>query len=139
LTLSYIIGYPSPCILSVTLTPALNMKKLTLLLTCSSILLLATGTFGCDTQSSDNKSAENHAVVDSGTYTGTISEVNAEEDEIYVKSDGNTLELYFIDNTKLTKNGESADFSALKKGQKVEVEVKKVGKRLDPLSVKILE
>jgi cold shock CspA family protein len=39
----------------------------------------------------------------------------------------------------LTKGGESADFSALEKGQKVEVEVEKVGKRLDPISVKIME
>ena len=79
------------------------------------------------------------AVVESGTYEGTIKEVNPEEREIYVDSNGKELELYFIDETKLTKGGETAEFSALEKGQKVKVEVKKVGKRLDPLSVQIVE
>jgi hypothetical protein len=82
---------------------------------------------------------EEHAVVESGTYKGEITEVNAEEDEIYVNVDGKKLELYFIDETTLTKGGEEVDFSALQNGQKVEVKVEKVGKRLDPLSVKILE
>jgi hypothetical protein len=80
-----------------------------------------------------------HAVVESGTYTGTITEVNADESEIYVDADGKELELYFIEDTELTQAGEAAEFSALEKGQKVEVEIKKVGKRLDPMSVKILE
>ncbi|MGM0480204.1 MAG: hypothetical protein ACQERC_13355 [Bacteroidota bacterium] len=77
-------------------------------------------------------------VVESGTYEGKIKKVEAEKSEIYVKTaDDKTLELYFIDETELTKNGEAVEFSALEKGQKVEVEVKKVGQRLDPLSVKI--
>ena len=77
-------------------------------------------------------------VVASGTYEGNIKKVEAEKSEIYVKTaDDKTLELYFIDETELTKNGEAVEFSALEKGQKVEVEVKKVGQRLDPLSVKI--
>lgn len=79
-------------------------------------------------------------VVDSGTYEGTIKEVEAEKTEIYVEtSDGKTLELYFTDETKLTQDGEEAQFSSLTEGQKVEVTVEKVGKRLDPKSVKILE
>ncbi len=79
-------------------------------------------------------------VVKSGTYTGTVDEVEAEKSEIYVKTDeGQKLELYFTDKTELTKNGEAAEFSALEEGQKVEVEVKKVGKRLDPLTVDIKE
>lgn len=95
------------------------------------------GAVGCD---DGNKSGgEEHAVVESGTYQGTIEEVKPSEDEIYVDSDGKELELYFIEKTKLTRDGEEVQFSELEKGQKVEVKVEKVGKRLDPLSVKILE
>lgn len=89
---------------------------------------------GCGEQVEDD-----HAVVESGTYEGEIMEVNAEEDEIYVNVDGKELELYFIDKTTLTKEGREVDFSTLEQGQTVEVKVEKVGKRLDPLSVKILE
>ena len=77
-------------------------------------------------------------VVDSGTYMGKVIEVEADKSEIYVKTDdGKTLELYFTDETTLTQNGETVEFSALKVDQSVEVEVEKVGKRLDPISVKI--
>ncbi|RRO25634.1 hypothetical protein [Flavobacteriaceae bacterium 14752] len=77
-------------------------------------------------------------VVESGTYTGTVIEVEADKSEIYVKTeDGKTLELYFIEDTKLTQDGKEVPFSTLKTDQSVEVEVEKVGKRLDPLSVKI--
>ena len=83
---------------------------------------------------------ESTDAVESGTYEGKVSKVEAEKSEIYVETtDDKTLELYFTDETKLTKGGESADFSALEKGQKVEVEVEKVGKRLDPISVKIMD
>lgn len=79
-------------------------------------------------------------VVESGTYEGKIKKVEADKEEIYVEtSDDKTLELYFTDETKLTKAGETVEFSVLEKGQKVEVKVEKVGKRLDPLTVKILE
>lgn len=79
-------------------------------------------------------------VVDSGVYQGTIHEVEADKTEIYVKTpDDKLLELYFTESTTLTRNGEAVDFSALAEGQKVEVEVQKEGKRLDPISVKILE
>ena len=82
----------------------------------------------------------NTSVVDSGTYQGTIKEVVPEETEIYVTTeDDKTLELYFTDQTTLTRNGETVEFSELQAGQKVEVEVEKVGQRLDPKSVKILE
>lgn len=78
--------------------------------------------------------------VDSGTYQGVIKEVEPEKTEIYVATkDDQTLELYFTEQTTLTENGEKVEFSALQKGQNVEVEVKKVGKRLDPVSVKILK
>lgn len=78
--------------------------------------------------------------VSSGTYQGTIQEVNAEETEIYVLTqEGDELELYFTEETTLTRDGESVPFSTLEEGQQVEVEVEKVGQRLDPVSVKILE
>lgn len=83
---------------------------------------------------------ESTDVVESGTYTGTVDEVEADKTEIYVKtSDGKTLELYFTDQTSLTKAGETVDFSMLEEGMSVEVEVEKVGKRLDPISVVIME
>lgn len=79
-------------------------------------------------------------VVESGVYQGTVAEVEAEKSEIYVKTaDGKLLELYFIESTTLTKDGQTVPFSELAEGKKVEVEVKKEGKRLDPVSVKILE
>ncbi len=77
-------------------------------------------------------------VVESGTYEGTITEVNAEEQEIYVETpDEKKLELYFTDSTELTQDGAEVDFSELQKNQKVEVTVEKMGKKLNPLKVKI--
>lgn len=79
-------------------------------------------------------------VVESGTYQGTVHEVEADKTEIYVKtSDDKLLELYFTESTTLTRNGQTVQFSELAEGQKVEVEVRREGKRLDPVSVKILE
>jgi hypothetical protein len=79
-------------------------------------------------------------VVDSGVYTGTIEEVEADKTEIYVKTaDDKLLELYFTESTTLSRNGQTVQFSELKEGQKVEVDVKREGNRLDPVSVKILE
>jgi hypothetical protein len=83
---------------------------------------------------------ESTDVVDSGTYQGTIKEVEPEKTEIYVTiADNKTLELYFTDMTELTRNGQPVDFSELQEDQKVEVTVEKNGKRLDPISVKIME
>lgn len=83
---------------------------------------------------------DNTDVVESGTYQGTVKEVEASKTEIYIETNDNkTLELYFTENTTLTQNGQMVDFSALQEGQKVEVSVEKVGKRLDPVSVEILE
>ena len=83
---------------------------------------------------------ESTDVVESGTYQGTIEEVEPSKDEIYVKTeDDKTLELYFTDQTRLTRNGSTVDFSELETGQKVEVEVEKNGQRLDPISVEIIE
>lgn len=78
-------------------------------------------------------------VVDSGTYSGTIDKVEPSKTEIYVKTeDDKTLELYFTENTILTRNGETVEFSTLEEGQEVEVDVEKSGKRLDPIEVRIL-
>ena len=79
-------------------------------------------------------------VVDSGTYDATVDKVKAGEKEIYAKTDDNkTLELYFTDSTKLTRGGSEVEFSELQKGQKVELKVEKVGKRLNPIAVTIKE
>lgn len=78
--------------------------------------------------------------VESGTYQGTVDKVVPEETEIYVETEeGQRLELYFTETTELTQNGETVAFDALEKGQKVEVTVEKVGQRLDPVSVVILD
>ncbi|SMO35391.1 hypothetical protein [Fodinibius sediminis] len=83
---------------------------------------------------------ESTDVVESGTYEGTIQEVNPDESEIYVNTpDDKTLELYFIESTELVKNNQPVPFDSLANGQKVRVEVEKVGQRLDPLRVEILE
>ena len=83
---------------------------------------------------------ESTDVVESGIYQGTIKEVEPEKDEIYVSTeDDKTLELYFTETTTLTRNGQVVEFSELQEGQRVEVEVEKVGQRLDPISVTILE
>lgn len=79
-------------------------------------------------------------VVESGTYDGTVKKVVPEEREIYVETaDDKTLELYFTDQTTLNQNGQTVDFSTLEEGQNVQVEIEKVGQRLDPISVTILD
>ncbi|MGK7397070.1 MAG: hypothetical protein ACNS62_21010 [Candidatus Cyclobacteriaceae bacterium M3_2C_046] len=104
------------------------MKKLIFNFIFSSAFLMF---FACG-QSTD--------VVDSGTYQGTIQEVEPDKTEIYVRtSDGQVLELYFTEQTTLTQNGNEIDFSMLEEGDQVEVEVEKVGQRLDPISVKLME
>ncbi|AGA80645.1 hypothetical protein Echvi_4465 [Echinicola vietnamensis DSM 17526] len=78
-------------------------------------------------------------LVESGTYTGVAEEVEPEEKEIYVRTpDDKLLELYFTDQTKLSKNGNEVSFDMLSEGTKVEVELEKKGKRLDPIHVEIL-
>ncbi|HMB21128.1 MAG TPA: hypothetical protein VKQ10_08675 [Spirochaetota bacterium] len=79
-------------------------------------------------------------VVESGEYTGTIKKVEADKREIYVNlEEGKLIELYFTDETELTKNDTPAEFSELAAGQKVNVTVKRTGNRLDPTAVNILE
>lgn len=78
--------------------------------------------------------------VDSGTYEGSISQVKPDEQEIYVQiGEGQKLELYFTPETTLTRNGETASFEQLEAGQRVSVEVKREGNRMNPVAVEILE
>ena len=112
------------------------MKTL-LTLATATLIALSSAALADDDSS---KEIRNTSVVDSGTYTVTAERVDPEEKEIYVKTtDGKILELYFKDDTKLTKAGQAAEFSALQKGQKLEVTVEKAGSHLKPLTVVILE
>ena len=105
----------------------MNIKKLIL----PALLGATTFFYACE---------EKTDVVESGTYQGVIHEVEPEKTEIYVKTnEDKLLELYFTENTTLTHNGETVPFEHLKEGGKVEVQVEKVGNRLDPVAVRILE
>lgn len=65
-------------------------------------------------------------VVESGSLTRTIEGVNADDTEIYVTLDsGETIELYFTDETTLSQNGEEVPFSTIEVGNSVEVTVEK--------------
>lgn len=101
------------------------------LLANSLMLMLLCGFVAC---------GEGTDVVESGTYQGVIDKVNADESEIYVVTpDEKRLELYFTEQTTLNQGDAPVEFSALQQGQQVEVTVEKVGNRLDPISVVILE
>jgi uncharacterized lipoprotein YehR (DUF1307 family) len=79
-------------------------------------------------------------VVETGTYQGTIDTIKPEEEEIYVSLDnGKRIELYFTKETQVMQDTTELEFNALSKNQRVQVEVEKVGKRLDPIMVKILD
>jgi hypothetical protein len=77
--------------------------------------------------------------VPSGTYEGTIKEVNAEETEIYVDtSEHGILELYFKDETTLTQGGSAIDFAKLAEGARVRVTVENVEGELIPKKVELI-
>ena len=83
---------------------------------------------------------EETTVVESGTYIGTVSEVNPDETEIYVALDsGELIELYFTDETTLEQNDEEVPFSTIEADDRIEVTVEKTGQRLDPVTVVILD
>lgn len=83
---------------------------------------------------------ESPDVVESGTYVGVVDKVEAEKSEIYVETkDGKRLELYFVEETVLVQGSDTVAFDNLAKGQQVEVTLEKVGKRLDPMKVIILD
>lgn len=78
-------------------------------------------------------------VVDSGTYSGTIAEINADEVEIYVDLEsGQQIELYFTETTTLVRDGSQVPFSEIEVGDQVQVEVERVGQRLDPVHVELM-
>jgi hypothetical protein len=114
---------------------AFTMKKF---LTLALSLALVSVSFAEEDDSS--KEIRNTSVVESGTYQVTAKRVDPEEKEIYVTmEDGKVLELYFSDATKLTQGGKDVAFDALKKGQKLEVQVEKDGAKLKPIAVTILD
>lgn len=87
-----------------------------------------------------SKEIRNTSVVESGTYQVTAKKIDKDEKEIYVTTkDGKVLELYFSDATKLSQGGKAVTFDALKKEQKLEVQVEKDGNKLKPIAVEILK
>ncbi|KAA8475454.1 hypothetical protein BDE36_3532 [Arcticibacter tournemirensis] len=114
------------------------MKKLILTAAFAAFSLVAFQ--ACNNSGSSSAEVENTDVVPSGTYNGTADKVDPDEKEVYVKtSDGKMLELYFTEQTKLTQNGQTATFDALKEGQNLEVTVEKKGNRLEPMAVNIMQ
>jgi cold shock protein len=78
--------------------------------------------------------------VKDGAHTGTISKVNADEKEIYVTTEEDvTLELYFTDETTLTKDGQPAEFDVLEEKQTVTVVVENKDGKVVPVAVMIGE
>ena len=79
----------------------------------------------------------NDSGVKSGTYEGTIKEINVGETEIYVETpDGTVLELYFTETTRVVNaDGTPATFADLNVDQKVSVEVENVEGDLKPVKV----
>ena len=114
-------------------------KLMKTLLTLAAATLIAISPAALAEEDS-SKEIRNTSVVDSGTYTVTAQRVDPDEKEIYVKTeDGKILELYFKDDTKLSQDGKDVPFSELKKGQRLEIKVEKVGNHLKPLAVVILD
>lgn len=70
---------------------------------------------------------------------GKIVKIEAAEREIYIFSKGEKLEYYFNKDTEVTEKGQPKRYEDLKEGQSVRVSSKKIGKRLDPLKVEILD
>mgnify|MGYP006443688447 FL=1 len=101
-----------------------SLKSILLSISLVSLLLISCG--------------QDVSVVDSGTYSGKVVEVKPDEKEIYVElEEGKTIELYFTDSTALMQGEKKAEFSQLKKDSEVKVKVEKMGKKLNPLAVKI--
>jgi cold shock protein len=114
-------------------------KLMKTLLTLATAALIAISPAALAEEDS-SKEIRNTSVVDSGTYTVIAQRVDPDEKEIYVKTDdGKILELYFKDDTKLSQDGKNVSFSELKKGQRLEIKVEKIGNHLKPLAVVILD
>lgn len=73
------------------------------------------------------------------TVEGPIAQVVARKKEIYVQGTDKKYEFYFTPKTELTKAGQAVDFATLTEGMKVRVTANKVGKRLDPVKVEVLQ
>ncbi|MHA6279661.1 hypothetical protein ACXYMT_05720 [Salinimicrobium sp. CAU 1759] len=92
-----------------------------------------------DTTMAGEKELENTDLVDSGTYTGTATIVDSQQEEVYVQlNDTTIIELYFSNDTQIMRNGQTVDFDALKQGQKLEVQVERSGESLKPMRVSII-
>lgn len=101
------------------------MKKWVVLIACT-VLAFA----GC---------GRREVMVDSGTYEGSILKVNPDETEIYVALDEErVLELYFSEETTVSRGELETTFDALEKGQSVRVEVERTDAGMIPLRVTIL-
>jgi hypothetical protein len=70
---------------------------------------------------------------------GVIAKVVPSEREIYVESAGKKHEYYFNVNTKVTQGSDEKKYEDLKQGMRVKVSAHRIGKRLDPFEVRILE
>jgi cold shock protein len=73
------------------------------------------------------------------TFEGSIAKVVPEKREIYVLADGKKHELYFNEKTRLEKAGQPVSFDQLKPNGKVKVTADKIGKRLDPVTVELVD
>lgn len=73
------------------------------------------------------------------TVEGVIDKVVPEKTEIYVLAGGKKHEFYFTSKTEIVKAGAPIAFDVLKKSAKVKVTADKIGKRLDPLKVELLD
>jgi hypothetical protein len=102
------------------------MRKWISLLACTVLVFT-----GCGRQ---------EVLVDSGTYEGTILKVKPDATEIYVALDEKrVLELYFSEDTTVSRADAEATFDALQKGLKVSVEITRTGDEMVPVSVQILD
>ena len=103
-----------------------------LALACTLALLLLSACGGGEEEESANLPGD-------GTYSGTITAVNAAEREIYVEFPGaRVFGLYFTDSTEVTGlGGATVPFDSLAREQSVEVTIEREGEDLNPLAVTI--
>ncbi|CAN5506119.1 hypothetical protein BH10BDE1_BH10BDE1_12990 [soil metagenome] len=73
------------------------------------------------------------------TIEGAVAKVVPDKKEIYVLSDGKRHEFYFTPKTEIVKGGQPVAFELLKVSGKVKVTADKIGKRLDPIKVELLD
>lgn len=70
---------------------------------------------------------------------GKIVKMVPSEREIYVLSEGKKYEYYFNKDTKVQDKGQEIRYDNLTEGQSVKVTANQIGKRLDPITVEIVE